>query len=208
MRELISNAEGIYKKDKSALSFLLRPLSTGESLPIVIPGKAGVLSTACSLKAESGEDLIFKGTMDSFRKAYKTTVLIGAAIIGSLFVYAMVIEVLRVQRGPFTGFLPFPKLQILRYLFFALALLQIGLIAFLRRMLLKKAPSDDQQALIRKLSTSFTVTSALCEAPPIYGLVLFLLGGLYWDAYLLLAYSLVLMLLHFPRYGSWEEWAK
>jgi|GEM_PF-3056100 hypothetical protein len=38
--------------------------------------------------------------------------------------------------------------------------------------------------------------------------ILFLRGGLYRDFYLLLAYSLLLQLAYFPRYGRWEEWVR
>ena len=100
----------------------------------------------------------------------------------------------------------FPEIQILRYILYGPALFQVLTIQVLQRTLLKKAPGGELQVLAGKLSTSAIVIYALCETPAIYGLVLFLLAGLYQDFYLLLAYSLGLLLIHFPRYSRWEEW--
>lgn len=46
----------------------------------------------------------------------------------------------------------------------------------------------------------------LSEAPGILGLILFLLGGLNIDFYLLLFASLLLVFMYFPRRSGWEEW--
>lgn len=149
-----------------------------------------------------------EGGVESLKKAYRTTALIGTGMIASLFIYAILVEAIRVQQRPFAGFASFPEIQILRYIFYGLALFQLGVMRVLQRLLLKKGPTDDLQALIGRLSTSAIVIYALCETPAIYGLVLFFLGGLWKDFYLLLAYSLGLFLFHFPRYSRWEEWIR
>lgn len=66
---------------------------------------------------------------------------------------------------------------------------------------------EDLQALVTNLKTATVVTNAIAEAPAVYGLILFLIGGHVSGFYLLLAYSLVLLLASFPRYGQWEAWA-
>jgi F0F1-type ATP synthase membrane subunit c/vacuolar-type H+-ATPase subunit K len=145
-----------------------------------------------------------KGEMESLKKAYRTSAIVCAGMIASLFIYAIVVEVINAQHRPFASF---PEIQMLRYIFYGLALLQIAVMRLLQRLLLKKTPSGDLQVLAARLSTSAIVISALCETPAIYGLVLFLLAGLYKDFYFLLAYSLGLLLFNFPRYSRWEEWA-
>jgi F0F1-type ATP synthase membrane subunit c/vacuolar-type H+-ATPase subunit K len=146
--------------------------------------------------------------MEQLRQAYKKTALLGGAMIAALFIYAVVVEVIRSQQAPFSGFASFPEIKVLSYVLYVLALLQIVLTRVVPRLLLKKDPTDDLQSLIGKLNASAIITYALCETPAIYGLVLFFLGGLYRDFYLLLAYSLGLQLIHFPRYSRWEEWVK
>ncbi len=147
-----------------------------------------------------------EGEVESLKKAYRTTAIIGAGMIASLFIYAIVVEVMKFQHRPLAGFASYPEIQILRYIFYGLAVFQLWVMRILQRSLLKKAPTDDLQALAVGLSTSAIVTYALCETPAIYGLVLFLLAGLCKDFYVLLAYSLGLLLFHFPRYSRWEEW--
>ena len=151
---------------------------------------------------EEGKD----GEVKSLKKAYQTSAITCAGMMASLFIYAILVEVIKVQHRPFAGFASFPEIQILRYIFYGLAVFQLWVMRVLQRSLLKKAPTDDLQALTVRLSTSAIVIYALCETPAIYGLVLFLLAGLYKDFYILLAYSLGLLLFHFPRYSRWEEW--
>jgi F0F1-type ATP synthase membrane subunit c/vacuolar-type H+-ATPase subunit K len=147
-----------------------------------------------------------EGEVESLKKAYRTSAITCAGMIASLFIYAIVVEVIKIQHRPFAGFASFPEIQILRYIFYGLAVFQLGVMQILQRSLLKKAPTDDLQDLTARLSTSAIVRYALCETPAIYNLVLFLLAGLYKDFYFLLAYSLGLILFHFPRYSRWEEW--
>ncbi|MDH7499446.1 MAG: hypothetical protein QHH30_03585 [candidate division NC10 bacterium] len=146
--------------------------------------------------------------MEPLRKAYRNAVGIGAAMIASLFIYAVLVEVLKRQQVPFGSLASFPEIKWLSTLLYVLALLQIVVIRIVQRLLWKKRATDDLPSLIARLNACTMVTYALCEAPAIYGLVLFLLGGLYRDFYLLLAYSLLLQLAYFPRYGRWEEWVR
>jgi F0F1-type ATP synthase membrane subunit c/vacuolar-type H+-ATPase subunit K len=147
-----------------------------------------------------------EGEVESLKKAYQASAITCAGMITSLFLYAIVVEVIKAEHRPFAGFASFPEIQILRYIFYGLAVFQLWVMRILQRSLLKKAPTDDLQALTARLSTSAIVIYALCEAPAIYGMALFLLAGFYKDFYVLLACSLALLLFHFPRYSRWEEW--
>jgi len=51
------------------------------------------------------------------------------------------------------------------------------------------------------------ITFAFCEVPAVLGLVLFLIGGLRTDFYILLAISLGVKFANFPKYAEWENWA-
>ena len=57
-----------------------------------------------------------EGEVESLKKAYRTTAIIGAGMIASLFLYAIVVEAIKVQHRPFAGFASFPEIQILRSL--------------------------------------------------------------------------------------------
>jgi hypothetical protein len=52
------------------------------------------------------------------------------------------------------------------------------------------------------------VASALAEVPGVGGLVVYMLTGLPTAAYPLFVLSLAALLLYFPRWSQWEEWAR
>ena len=146
--------------------------------------------------------------MNDLKIAYRFSVIIGGAIIASLFIYVVVIEFIKSQFRPFSGFAHLYNVGTIRYIFYGLAIVQVIVIRLLRGFLLRKTPEDDLKTLIGKLQKTSLLTSALCEGPAIYGLVLFLLSGYSMDFYVLLFVSLVLMFMYFPKYHQWEAWLK
>lgn len=50
------------------------------------------------------------------------------------------------------------------------------------------------------------VTYALCEAPALFGLVLFFLGRNPSDFHIFQLISLFFFAAYFPRFSQWEEW--
>jgi hypothetical protein len=139
------------------------------------------------------------------KKEHQFTVIIASAMIVALFGYALVVEAIKFQHQPFTGFAPQSPNQT-REGIFAGALLMLVAIRIIRNMLLKKTPNDTVKTLLTKLKAATIITSALCEIPAILGLVLFLMGGHSKDFYILLLYSLTLMVLYFPRYNHLQAW--
>jgi F0F1-type ATP synthase membrane subunit c/vacuolar-type H+-ATPase subunit K len=137
--------------------------------------------------------------MDELKRTYRVATLIGMALIGSLFIYAVLVEVLRASSF-LRGFLPFEGTEILRYAFFACAVAQVFLIRFIRSVILSKGKG------IQRFLVATIVTYVLCESIAILGLVLFLSGGDPFDFYLLAGLSLILLMLYFPRYSQWEDW--
>ncbi len=145
---------------------------------------------------------------EDLRRSHRTASTIGIAIIASLFVYLVVVEVLRAKAGPFLGFVSLPGIATLRYIFYGLAVIEVLATRLLQGILLRRAPGDDARATVLKLARTSVVTLSLSEVPALLGLVLFLLGGLNKDFYALLGVSLILVFMYFPRLGSWEEWVE
>jgi hypothetical protein len=96
----------------------------------------------------------------------------------------------------------------LRYAFYALGLVQIFLIKFIRETATKSLTKVDSQTLIQHLQRMSMISAALCEVPAMLGWVLFFLSGSAQDFYILLLVSFVLFVMYFPRYTNWEEWTK
>src|SRR5712692_9753978 len=143
--------------------------------------------------------------MVAFDQYFRATRIIAIAMVSSLVIYAMLVELIKQQFAPFRGFVQVPWWEMLRWIFLALALADAGLIRVLRRALL--APQAAGLGPGRQLQTASTVTFALCEAVGLFGLVLFLVSGSSADFYLFLALALGLFAFHFPRRARWEEWA-
>lgn len=146
--------------------------------------------------------------MNDLKKAHQVALIMNAAIIGTLIIYAIVVEIIRRRFAPFTGFGEIPDITPVRYIFYGVVVVTIFVIRFLRNMMLRKSSTDDEQSLIRKLLRSAVISAGLCEVPALLGLLIFLLAGSIRDFYQLAGLSFILVFLHFPRYGNWEEWVK
>lgn len=142
------------------------------------------------------------------KREYKTTAIISGAMMISLVFYAVVVEVLRFQHKPFEGFAPNESLAQMRDIFYAIAFLALIAIRLVRKTLLKEAQTENLEALVRKLKISTIVTFALSETPTILGLILFLVCGLHREFYIFLLFSLLLMVLYFPKYNHWVAWSR
>lgn len=151
------------------------------------------------------------------RKAYKTTVIIGLAMMASLLIYTIVVENIKKHYDPFGGFAPMPNdtAATLRYALLGLAIAEFFLIQLLNKIILsskvpiQKTPGTGQFGPeVQKLMSAAIVTFALCESVSIYGLVLFLIQGNSTDFYLFLLISLFYFSISFPKYSTWEAWMK
>lgn len=146
--------------------------------------------------------------MEDLKKAYQTTVIINAAIVASLVIYAVIVEIMKARFDPFEGLIDNFDFVPLRYAFYAIALANFMVIVQIRKALLRRTSFDDRRNAIERISRTSVITSAFCETPAIMGLFLFLLSGLRKDFHILLILSFIHVLLFFPRYSNWEEWAR
>jgi len=145
---------------------------------------------------------------DGLKKTYNVAFVVNVAIVGTLILYAVVIEILRRQLAPFQGLTEISNVSLLRYILYGIAILNIFLIRIMRGLFLRKPSSEEFHLLRFKLLQTSLVTAALCEIPALLGLILFLLIGSLRDYYQLAGVSFILVFLHFPRYGNWEAWMK
>ena len=144
--------------------------------------------------------------MAALAQHYRVTRTVGAAMVASLLVYALIVHLIRTQFAPFTGFARFPEWEILRYVFVGMAVADAVLIRVLRSRALAAGAAVGPPGA--QLQVTSIVTFALCEAVGILGFVLFLIAGSAVDFYFFLVLSLLLFGIHFPRYEQWEAWAR
>jgi hypothetical protein len=152
-----------------------------------------------------------EGSMDNseeLKKLYKTNIIIGGAVIVSMAIYGVIVEVIKVKAKPFHGLVRVSNLQTLRLSFYGLAILMILVLRFLQPLLYKHPATDDHKKLLMRLNTAALVTYFIAQTPAILGLVLFLLCGLSRDFYIFLFISLLIELMYFPRTRHWENWLR
>lgn len=148
------------------------------------------------------------------KKAYKLSMIIGLVMIGSLLIYASVVELIKTQNIMPRGLAVAPDVvALLRYVLLGVTVLELFAIRYLNQTILSAEVRVQQSSVmgpfnpeVQKLITAAIVTFALCESVAIYGLVLFLLGRNTTDFYLFLIISFFYFIVFFPRYGTWEEW--
>ena len=128
------------------------------------------------------------------------------AVFASLFVFVIVVEVLKRRPGLLEtseyGF------EVLRIVFYAIAIFMVFLINLVHAFMMKSTRTDDIKQIASKLTAVTVVMSGMAEVPLILGFVLFVGFGYYTDFYILGFVSLYLMVRHFPYYGRWENFAR
>lgn len=139
-------------------------------------------------------------------KAFKLAVIIGAAIIGSLFIYVIVVEYVKDNHQSWVGLISLAEIRSLRYVFYALSIIHVFLFRIVRGYLFKRLPAIDRPKLIGKLSQASIISVVLSEGPALYGLIFFFLSGISRDFYLLLLVSAILLFMYFPRFKNWQYW--
>ncbi len=144
--------------------------------------------------------------MKDLKRAHQMSAIMYIAFMVSLGIYVVVVEILHANFKDFQRVVESHELSWIRYVFYGLALAQIFIIRLIRKTLTKGLKSTKIEALIAHLNKISILTAAFCEAPAIFGLVLFFLRGDLRDFYVLTAMSFVFFFLYFPRYSNWEEW--
>jgi len=142
------------------------------------------------------------------KRVFRTTVIINGALVACLFLYALIVELVRSQLRPFTGLVSGLYFQTLRYPFFGAAVGAVVFVRLVSRTLHKVTPSEDIHHMIPRLSRTAVISSALGELPAVLGFILFLLTGFSRDFYCLLFVSLFLEFMYFPRLQVWQELAR
>jgi len=138
------------------------------------------------------------------KTAYRSSLILYTVIMATLAIYLGVFEILKAHIPNFQGAMDRTGFPWLRYAFYALGLIQVFLIKFINEAAVKSIDTTDIQTLIQYLQRMAVISATLCEVPVLLGWVLFFLGGLSRDFYILLILSFVLFVIYFPRYPHWE----
>lgn len=145
------------------------------------------------------------GSFLEWRRVFRSTRLICAAIVASLFIYALIVEILRSRLAFFAGLVKPEEARPFRVVLYSLAILSVLLTRFTHRRMMASRPGESLQESVLRLSRASVMTAVLAELPALLGFVLFLLAGSSWDFYFLWFASLVVEFILFPRSSAWES---
>jgi hypothetical protein len=140
------------------------------------------------------------------RRTHRIAAMVAYSIFGAIVLYLVLEELIRNKMAPFHGFYPVSNPQTLRYLFYGLSAASIILARLLQLVMLRKKPQDTPLDLLNKLHRTSLVVTVMSEFPALFGLILFLIGGFNRDFYVLLAISVIVLFIFFPRRRAWEAW--
>jgi hypothetical protein len=142
----------------------------------------------------------------AWRMVFRTAVFVHVAIIAAVFMYAVILEVLKATLRPMPRLAGGMDVQAVRYVFYGLAVGAVIAVRLVNRGLLKQdRPGEPLREFLHRLSRTAILTSILCEIPAMLGLVLVILTGALRDFYYLLFASLFLAFMYFPRRRTWTE---
>jgi hypothetical protein len=144
-------------------------------------------------------------TRDALKRAYEASVSLSWVMVSVLVLSAIGVEIVRMQEGHFAGWSPQLANGIRDYVYGVAIVLPLSL-GYIRKEVLKGTESFGPTSLARRLRTVIAVTMLVADMPALLGLGLFLLGGFYREFYISLGYSLMVLLIYFPRAGRWESW--
>ena len=156
---------------------------------------------------------------DELKKAFKYNVIIYIALVGSVFVYAGVVEYLK-PSAPQTGQvinLSGSDTNMFRNILLVVAVLEYLFIRFFRNKLLSKKTVSPWMTTtgytirplsppVQQLLTLSIITYAICDSVVIYGFILFFLSHVTRNFYIFMVISLIFFALFRPQYSQWTEW--
>jgi len=143
-------------------------------------------------------------TSSDWKKSYRTAMFVHTAMVALLFVYAILLEILKASLHPMPRLLAVrTTVQALRYLFYAAAIGAVLVVRLVNRRLLAARPGESLREFLHRLLHAAVFTSILCGAPAVLGLILVFLEGASLDFYYLVFVSLFLAFLYYPRRRTW-----
>ena len=104
-----------------------------------------------------------------FNKTFRTAQILNGAMVATLLVYAVVVEVFRSRFSGFWDLGQFDTLRMLRVVLYMIGALEIIVIRIIRGLVLRKTPDQSGRALVQRLfrASIISATPLLAKAASI-----------------------------------------
>ena len=151
--------------------------------------------------------------IDDLKSGYRKAVFLWIEMVFSIFVYAFVVEIMKMNSAFLRATSPLQEGGMPVFLLLGFAIMTFFLIKHIHNQILSGKSSGNPAGSkiplspkIAKLLKASLVSNAICESVAIYGLILFVLNKNPFDFYIFMVLSLFYFAFTFPRYAQWEEW--
>ena len=145
--------------------------------------------------------------MDRIKKTYTIAVIIGVAMIMTLFAYVLLVEIMsRTMQPPAKT----PEgIGTLKTMLLVMSAVNFLIIKIVQKIILSpKATPRRPLTPEGKLLASTIIAYAIAETPAIYGLLMFFMTFNTAEFYIFLGISALFFVIYFPRYSRWREWIR
>ena len=102
------------------------------------------------------------GNRTDWRQAFRTAVLVHVAIVAAVLLYAVMLEVLKATLRPMPRLAGGTDIQVLRYVFYGLAVGTVIAVRLVNRGLLRDRPGEPYPEFLHRLNQDAILTSILC----------------------------------------------
>lgn len=134
--------------------------------------------------------------------AHRVAVIINAAMIGGMVMMAVISEVIAKATPP----MPLSEhFGAIRTILYGVGFTSVLLVRYVSGVMKTTRPGENVQQLLLRLLRRTAVTAALCEIPGVLGFVLFIIGGQRADMFILMAMTVGMTWVFFPRVSTWRK---
>ena len=138
------------------------------------------------------------------KKYHKLATIISYAVIGIVIIYAVTIEIFKNATG-FTPLLEPQAALITKVASFFIAVSVFTVIKQISKAKLKPENNKTKEEFLQNMFFVDMIKAAIFEVPAFIGFILFFLAGAYAEFYVLSAFSIVLVILNFPKTANWTK---
>ena len=144
---------------------------------------------------------------EELARTHREAQLVAWAFMFTVAAHAAIVEVFMLKGDAFTGF--DPQMVAAHKDYFILGgVLAFVIIRAVRTSILRGDSTDTLETLLGRLKTANMVVYVIAEVPALLGLVLFLFTGDRKDYYILAVFSILAMILYYPKLNHWEVWIR
>ena len=144
---------------------------------------------------------------EEIKKYHKLATIISYAVIGIVSIYAITIEIFK-NATALKPLLDPQAAMLAKVASFLIAASIFIIIKYISKAKLKKENNKTPEEFLQNIFFVDMIKAAIFEIPAFIGFILFFLAGAYAEFYALSAFSIIMVILNFPKVEKWNKQLK